>query len=139
MEFLLSNGAELEERDNDGLTPLGLAAKHRSLSSFAFLLEKGSDINTRDGKGMTPLMHTVTPLPLTGYRIINNFYIETPVRWDNDWEEGGFETMKYILKQKNVDINCKSEDGETALSLAVKRRYRKSERVLREHGAVDIS
>jgi ankyrin repeat protein len=89
LEFLLSNGAELEERDNAGLTPLALAAQHRSVGSFEFLLEKGSDINTRAGKGMTPLIHTAAP-----------------VRWEDGWEEGSFEIMKYILKRKDVILTA---------------------------------
>ena len=64
----LEQGADMEARNNDGLTPLHLAAGFRTLSDRAedvakVLLDQGADINARGNRGRTPLHYAAAPEP----------------------------------------------------------------------------
>lgn len=50
---LLSNGALINQRDSQGMTPLHVAAKHGTLKCLRILCEKGCDLNAQDDLGQT--------------------------------------------------------------------------------------
>ena len=53
---LIAAGADLEARDNSGMTPLHEAAMFNKTSAAAeALLAAGADVNARDTWGLTPL------------------------------------------------------------------------------------
>ena len=57
IEVLLRAGADLEARDEDGMTALQLAVESREHREILdFLITAGANINTRDYEGLTPLM-----------------------------------------------------------------------------------
>ena len=56
-QLLLDNGAQVDVRDEDGNTPLILAAKGASRpETIQLLIEKGAKVNARNNDGWTPLM-----------------------------------------------------------------------------------
>jgi death-associated protein kinase len=56
-QLLLDNGAQVDVRDEDGNTPLILAAKGaRRPETIQLLIEKGAKVNARNKDGWTPLM-----------------------------------------------------------------------------------
>ncbi len=55
IESLLSEGAELEERDAYGRTPLYVAARQGDVELTRRLLERGADPNTTNVAGLSPL------------------------------------------------------------------------------------
>ena len=63
-EFLTDNGADVNATDNDGKTPLHLAACFGNIEVAQVLIEHGADINQVDQHGMTPL-HQAAHNPLT--------------------------------------------------------------------------
>jgi ankyrin repeat protein len=52
---LLSYGAHVNARDEDGFTPLMIAAYHRKIASGRLLLNKGAYVNARSKHGYTAL------------------------------------------------------------------------------------
>lgn len=56
VEALLAAGADIEERDKQGMTPLLLAVAGGHLPCVRALLSAGADINSSDPFGNTPLM-----------------------------------------------------------------------------------
>lgn len=53
---LLKDGANIEAKDLNGDTPLGLAAEFDHLATVKFLLDKGANIETQDKSRETPLI-----------------------------------------------------------------------------------
>ncbi|KAL3457563.1 ankyrin repeat-containing domain protein [Aspergillus heterothallicus] len=59
VSVLVARGAEVEARDDDGRTPLWLAADVVAASAVRVLLDAGADIDARDSEGRTPLYTAV--------------------------------------------------------------------------------
>ncbi|MGH9351707.1 MAG: ankyrin repeat domain-containing protein, partial [Terriglobia bacterium] len=60
VEALIAGGANVHERDSDGMTPLDWAAIEHHLHAVKALLAAGADVNTVDRFGYTPLLYAAT-------------------------------------------------------------------------------
>ncbi len=93
-KILLNTGADVNEKDNLGLTPLlvtcGKAAKgYREVAET--LIRKGAQINVRDSLGFTPLLLSLT---------------------------GGTFDIAQLLVEHGADVMVRTRKGETPLMLA---------------------
>ena len=95
VEFLLSHDADVLRCNQDGRSPLAVAASQNWGDLVEKLVKKGADINAADKKGMTPLMQSV--------------------------ESRNAEMVKLLLKL-GADVNCSSGAflGRKALDYAKK-------------------
>lgn len=59
VRFLISKGADVNQRDKQGFAPLDHAARLRNSPLIEVLADAGADVNTRDHDGFTPLMHAI--------------------------------------------------------------------------------
>ncbi|RDA90642.1 hypothetical protein CP533_6830 [Ophiocordyceps camponoti-saundersi (nom. inval.)] len=57
--LLQRGGADIETKDDLGLTPLNVAIDGRHDSAIRFLLDQGADIEARDARGRTPLQRAL--------------------------------------------------------------------------------
>jgi ankyrin repeat protein len=57
VELLLAKGAQLEKRNNIGLTALMEAAKHPYVATVKLLIEKGANVNAATPDGYTALIY----------------------------------------------------------------------------------
>ncbi|MHB0997971.1 MAG: ankyrin repeat domain-containing protein [Armatimonadota bacterium] len=57
LELLISYGANIEARDNDGQTALHLTVNDSEFQSARMLIDNGADIEVVDNSGMTPLFY----------------------------------------------------------------------------------
>jgi ankyrin repeat protein len=55
VRYLLDEGAKVDAKKVDGVTPLHLAAQCGNIAIATMLLDKGAAINRVDGMGWTPL------------------------------------------------------------------------------------
>lgn len=55
----LAAGIDVNDRDNDGYTPLHLAVFHERPEIVAWLLDRGANLRARTAVGTTPLRHAV--------------------------------------------------------------------------------
>ncbi|MCL4361041.1 ankyrin repeat domain-containing protein [Candidatus Dependentiae bacterium] len=93
-KLLFRAGADLEARDDQGLTSLLMASQYGNVDILKFLIQVGADIQAKDLDGYTALMFAIFAPPS-----------------DRD------EAIK-LLVDKGVNINAKNKDGNTALMLA---------------------
>jgi ankyrin repeat protein len=108
VSVLLSNGANVNARDANGLTPLIVASYQGSWPMINELLKKGADVNLRSNIGKTALMVAT---------------------------QNGHEPVVKLLIEKGANVNVESDRNETALMLAVNMGYKKIANLLRQNGA----
>ncbi|KAH7038362.1 ankyrin repeat-containing domain protein [Microdochium trichocladiopsis] len=106
--FLLNQNAAIHAVDEDGKTPLALAAERSLVPVVETLLQHGADINTLDHNGGTPLMSAVRSC---------------------------CEPIVRLLLQRGAMIEAADGNGSTSLSRAVQRRDVAAVRTLHEHSA----
>ncbi|XP_059158977.1 ankyrin-3-like [Physella acuta] len=92
-QFVVSLGANVNKKRENGDTPLHISAGKGFTDICRLLLAKGCDINALNDDGDTPLMAAVQP-------------------------SGSIELIHLLLEQDNVDIDHKNKNGVTALMKA---------------------
>jgi hypothetical protein len=98
VRLLLDQGANIESRDEEGATPLMVAAEHGQSGVVRALLEKGADVEARDKYGFTALIGAACECAV----------IDMPET---------LESMRLLLG-KGANINAKNKTGTTALMAA---------------------
>jgi ankyrin repeat protein len=122
---LIEAGADVNGRDNDGETPLTLAARYSDNPKVvAALIEAGADVNGRDGDGETPLMRAC----YYNYPEIIAALIEAGADVNARDDNGKTPLMRACyynypeiiaaLIEAGADVNARDNDGKTPLTLA---------------------
>lgn len=97
MDYIINNPTEINEKNQNGLTPLMLSAvnldKDDNPKIVKLLVDRGADVNARDIDGLTTLM-------IVPQHLVN------------------LDTVKLLLEH-NADINAIDTSGATALSYAL--------------------
>jgi uncharacterized protein len=106
--FLLSHGAEIEGKDNDGMTALIYGAMWNQLPVVEFLIAKSATVNVKDKMGMTALLYAAS---------------------------NGHKDMVDYLLSKGANIMVKDKDGKTPLKWAQEGGYSEVVELLKRHGA----
>ena len=144
-EFLITKGADLNARNDNGGTPLVYAAQIGHKEVAELLIDKGADVDEEDGFGATPLRHAVGK----GHKEIAEMLIAAGA--DVNWigkqagttllHEASIKGQKEVAKlliAKGVNINAKvasgPKQGLTALDAAHETNHPETADLLRKHG-----
>ena len=93
-EMLSSEKYGINDRDQEGQTPLHIACKHGWLNLIRYFIENNASANIVDDEGQTPL-----------HKAVNNSYNPLAVR--------------ALVESRNVQIDRRDQNGHTALHLAI--------------------
>jgi ankyrin repeat protein/energy-coupling factor transporter ATP-binding protein EcfA2 len=91
VESLLKKGANVNDKNNEGNTPLMLAAANGHKDSVEFLLKNGANVNDKNNEGNTPLILAAA--------------------------NGHKDSVEFLLKN-GANVNDKNNEGNTPLMLA---------------------
>ncbi|KAJ6092624.1 ankyrin [Penicillium sp. IBT 16267x] len=117
VQLFLERGADLNLKDQDGITPLFWATKSYGVTKL--LLEKGADLQVRDIGGRTPLFWAA----MHGNNDVLKLFIEKGADWDLKDEDGGTplfwatttnSTTKLLLEM-GADLHHRNKRGATPL------------------------
>ncbi|MGL5941575.1 MAG: ankyrin repeat domain-containing protein [Waterburya sp.] len=118
VELMIAKGAEVNARDNNGITPLFWAANNHQHEIIELLLAKDADVNTKDNFGSTPLTWAMS---------------------HQEEEEQTSLTAKLstakLLIAKGANVNAKDDNGITPLHQAARNHQREVAEFLISQGA----
>jgi ankyrin repeat protein len=150
IDLLLSNGANINDKNNDGYTVLMKALNH--YDTLKYLIDNGADINAKNNDGDTLLIKMASKAIHFKYesdgvrsdffksiRLILDSGADISAR-DNKGETAliaayEYDKMLNLLISNGADINAQNNNGQTALMLASKGNYRNSAEFLIKNGA----
>jgi ankyrin repeat protein len=108
VKALLKDNPDLvSSRDNNGDTPLHLAAAKGYKDVTQLLLAKAADVNAKNNDGWTPLHESAV---------------------------NGYKDVAQLLLAKGADVNAKNKDGFTPLHDAAAKGHKDVAQLLRQHG-----
>jgi len=121
IEFLLSQNADIESKDFQGLSPLFMACYKGNYQSIRLLLEAGAKIESIDNKGsLTPLLAAVQG----GYLECCRLLLDKGAAIDDETTNStalvkavalGHTEIAALLLSRGADTEKKNETGDTAL------------------------
>ncbi len=116
VQLLLDHGAEIDSRDEAGMTPLLSAVAHGSEAMVNLLIQTGAGLGARDWTAGTALHIAASREDRQG--------------------NGAAAAILKILLQRMVDKETVNYKGETALVIAVKRKELEKTRILLDYGSM---
>jgi hypothetical protein len=118
VNLLVEHNANVNQKDDNGRTPLHMAVMFGDEDIIKLLISKGADVNEKNNEGETPL-HVLVQI------------------WPQNWWANDFRIKAInILLDSGADIEARRRDGKTALELATEAPKSSSAiKVLLERGA----
>lgn len=121
INFLISKGADINRKYEDGKTALMIAVNEGKTSVIKLLISKGVNVNARDDNGKTALIH----LASTQYKSRKSRYLATGIISEN----------AQILFNAGAYVNITDADGRSALTYTAINGHYGMAKLLIENGA----
>lgn len=140
LQLLLEHEPDADVKDNDGNTPLHLAAAGQE-STMQRLIEKGADVNSRTNDGKTALIIAAENGKANIVHMLVERGANVNAKDDFDWTAlhyaafSGAEKVARLLLENGVDVSIKGASERTPLHCAASRGHEGVVRVLLERGA----
>lgn len=130
ISLLTNNGADINTRNKEGVTPLAIAVQKKSLNAVRLFASSGANIHTQDTRGVSPLM-----LALNGSQEMLEAIVNSKNALSQDSEgntplhiallsDAPLSKIQYLISLTD-DVNLRNRDGNSALFLAVVRNRQK--------------
>lgn len=97
-DFLLSRGADIKMKDNEGMTPFEFAMQLEKLPLMDFLLSRGVDPNGDDKDAMSPLMKAVLKNRLSTAELLLKHHADPTLRCGNK------SPLEYVSKNGSIEM-----------------------------------
>jgi uncharacterized protein len=141
-KFLIeTGGANVNERNDRGQTPLDIAINWDHVEIARLLVDKGADVNSRDNVGSTLLHEAIYRRKIEIARLLIDKGADVNVRNDLGYTPLHFAVkiekieIAHLLIDKGADVNSRDNVGSTLLHEAIYRRKIEIARLLIDKGA----
>lgn len=132
--------AELNIKDNAGLTALHYAVDGANLDSIKYILMEKADVNIKDNSGWSPLLRAAsTSASKEIAELLCKFKADVNIL-DNDHKSAlmtavvnGNQPFVQVLVENGADLSIKNDFGKTAYDLAVSMDRRRVVKYLEEY------
>ncbi len=141
VKALVKSGADVNENDQTGRTPLLRASEEGNETAAQFLIKNGANVNALAKVGSTALIKAAE----RGHEGIVRLLIDNKADVNARAQDGstalmeaggrGYERIVRLLIENKADVNSQAEDGSTVLIRALADEYTAVIRLLLEHGA----
>ena len=147
----LKQGADSNEKDAGGRTPLHWACQEGHIEIIRLLIESGALVDASDDLGFTPLVVAAGEGNCEAVRelLMGGAHADVRVHSNSDgnalhlacaWDR--FDVVKLLVEKSNVDINARDRDGKTPLGAVMEpgstgeTGNKKLAKYLIDHGAI---
>ncbi|AIF81595.1 hypothetical protein I862_05205 [endosymbiont of Acanthamoeba sp. UWC8] len=117
--YLITKGADLSIRSNDGKTVAHLAATANNIKAFELLIDYGVDPNIHDNQGNSPYYYSTQFTDEFAYIAVKQYKNMNKALIDFT-KNGSIAAVKQTLRL-GADTNYKDANGNTALIIAVQK------------------
>jgi ankyrin repeat protein len=142
VRYLLEHGADPNQAAINGATPLMQAVRNFNVESVKALIAHGADVNARGTHGQTALLDAVG----YGFSDIVTVLLDHGAQVNGVFDPNGLTPLMLAIQQahfgiaetlikRGADVNERGHNGQTALSLAVKKNRPELVRMLEQAGA----
>ncbi|EAY09143.1 hypothetical protein TVAG_363580 [Trichomonas vaginalis G3] len=140
-EYFLSNGANIEDKDENGYTALQYAADYNSKEIVEVLILHGANVNEKDEDGYTALHYAAINNSLETAEVLISHGVNIDEK--NKYEKTAlqcaarknYKEIVEILISHGANIDEKDNEGKTALHIADSMNYKEIVEILISHGA----
>lgn len=124
-KLLLENGADVNHKNNIGISSLSKVIESRNIKAIKLLLEYGADVNQQNEVGITPLFISIMYNQINIFHLLIEYKVDlnytsngiTPLYWAIEKER--IEITKFLIGNPEVDVNKKNKSGNTPLFCAI--------------------
>ena len=140
LSLLTMNGADINARNKEGVTPLEIAIKKNDVQSARFFTSYGANIHTQDTYGASPLTLALAGSSEILEAVVNS---SNALSQDSDGntplhiallKDAPLTKVQYIISLTN-DVNVRNRDGNSPLFIAVLKNRQKVGEILLSKGA----
>jgi ankyrin repeat protein len=143
VRLLIDNGADVNCKDEDDLTPLQGASRWGYFEIYKLLIDHGVDVDCKNNKGWTPLHEASYKGNIDICKLLIEKGADVNCKDKDGWTplyvaswNDHLDICKLLI-EKGADINCKNKDGKTPLDVASQYGYFEICKFLIDHG-VDV-
>ena len=124
ISLLINNGADIDARNKEGVTPLEIAVQKENIEIVKLLTEKGANIHTQDTHGNSPLSMAFASTNEMLEAVVNSSNVTSQ---DSDGNtplhialltDAPLSKVQYIISLTD-DVNIRNRDGYSALFISV--------------------
>lgn len=140
LEKLTKNGADINARNKEGVTPLEIAIQQEDVETTRLFTSHGANIHTQDTNGNSPLTIAFTSNNEIFEATVNESNINTQDSEGNTplhiaiLKDAPLSKIQYIVSLTE-DVNIRNRDGNSALYLAILKNRQKVGEMLLEKNA----
>lgn len=140
LQKLYDSGADVNERNKSGVTPLSLAIEYGLVDHMQFYSSKGADINAEDNTNSTPLTKAFAQDISVLKTLVNSSNISSRDSKGNTAlhlaikYNVSLDYLRYLI-ECGADIDARNSDGESVLYLAVQNNNKAVGEILIGRGA----